>query len=54
VRHWRAEITSDGRTVQVPYDVLTDQYGRPVDMPAPTGNPAPPSMIQVNTNLPAQ
>jgi len=54
VRHWRAETTSDGRTVQVPYDVLVDQYGRPVDMPAPTGNPAPPPMTPVNTNAPAQ
>ncbi len=42
VRHWRPETTSDGRTIQVPYDVLVDQYGRPVPMPAPTGNPAPP------------
>jgi hypothetical protein len=41
VRYWRTETTADGRTVQVPYDVLVDQYGRPVDMPAPTGNPAP-------------
>jgi hypothetical protein len=42
VRHWRTETTSDGRTIQVPYDVLVDKYGRPVNMPAPTGNPAPP------------
>jgi len=42
VRHWRTETTADGRTIQVPYDVLVDQYGRPVPMPAPTGNPAPP------------
>lgn len=42
VRHWRTETTSDGRTIQVPYDVLVDKYGRPVPMPAPTGNPAPP------------
>jgi hypothetical protein len=42
VRYWRTETTSDGRTVQVPYDILVDQYGRPVRMPAPTGNPAPP------------
>lgn len=51
VRHWRTETTSDGRTIQVPYDVLVDKYGRPVHMPAPTGNPAPPP---VNTNTPAQ
>lgn len=42
VRHWRNETTSDGRVIQVPYDVLVDKYGRPVNMPAPTGNPAPP------------
>jgi hypothetical protein len=42
VRYWRAETTSDGRTIQVPYDILVDQYGRPSHMPAPTGNPAPP------------
>lgn len=54
VRHWRTETTSDGRTIQVPYDVLTDQYGRPVNMPAPTGNPPPPPMAPANTNAPAQ
>jgi len=48
VRYWRTETTSDGRTIQVPYDVLVDQYGRPAHMPAPTGNPAPPPM----TNAP--
>ena len=42
VRHWRTETTADGRTIQVPYDVLVDQYGRPVSMPAQTGNPPPP------------
>src|SRR5271154_2499457 len=51
VRYWRTETTSDGRTVQVPYDLLVDQYGRPVKMPAPTGNPAPPPfVIQASTN----
>ena len=50
VRHWRTETTSDGRTIQVPYDVLVDKYGRPVNMPAPTGNPAPPPV----TPLPPQ
>ena len=49
VRYWRTETTSDGRTIQVPYDILVDQYGRPAHMPAPTGNPAPPPM----TNAPA-
>ena len=43
VRHWRTETTSDGRTIQVPYDVLVDKDGRPVDMPAPTGNQPPPT-----------
>jgi hypothetical protein len=43
VRYWRTERTPDGRTVQVPYDVMVDQYGRPVKMPAPTGNPKPPA-----------
>jgi len=42
VRYWRAETTADGRTIQVPYDILVDQYGRPAHMPAPTGNSAPP------------
>jgi len=42
VRYWRTETTADGRTIQVPYDILVDQYGRPVKMPAPTGNPKPP------------
>ena len=50
VRHWRTETTSDGRTIQVPYDVLVDKYDRPVKMPAPTGNPAPPPMTPTNTN----
>jgi hypothetical protein len=43
VRYWRTEVTSDGRTIQVPYDILVDQYGRPVKMPAPTGNFRPPA-----------
>ena len=42
VRYWRTETTADGRTIQVPYDIMVDQYGRPAKMPAPTGNPAPP------------
>jgi hypothetical protein len=41
VRYWRTETTADGRTIQVPYDVLVDQNGRPVKMPPPTGNPRP-------------
>lgn len=43
VRKWRTETTSDGRTVQVPYDILVDKYGRPAPMPAPTGNSRPPA-----------
>ena len=51
VRYWKTETTADGRTIQVPYDVLVDQYGRPVKMPAPTGNPAPPPVApMVSTN----
>jgi hypothetical protein len=38
VRHWKTETTADGRVIQVPVDILVDKYGRPVDMPAPTGN----------------
>ncbi|HXF10078.1 MAG TPA: hypothetical protein VN625_04780 [Desulfuromonadaceae bacterium] len=52
VRQWRTETTPDGRNVQIPYDVLVDQYGRPVAMPAPTGNPKPPR--QPLTNAPVQ
>jgi hypothetical protein len=51
VRYWKTETTPDGRTIQVPYDILVDQYGRPANMPAPTGNPAPPP---VATNAPAK
>jgi hypothetical protein len=47
VRYWKTETTADGRTIQVPYDVLVDQYGRPAMMPAPTGNPAPPAVKPV-------
>ncbi len=38
---WKTETTADGRTIQVPHDILVDQYGRPAAMPAPTGNSAP-------------
>ncbi len=48
VRYWRTEVTSDGRTIQVPYDILVDQYGRPVKMPAPTGNFRPPKPALTN------
>ncbi len=49
VRYWRTETTPDGRTIQVPYDILVDQYGRPAAMPAPTGNPAPPPVAPATT-----
>jgi len=42
VRQWRTETTADGRTIQVPYDIMVDRYGRPVPPLAPTGNPPPP------------
>jgi hypothetical protein len=51
VRTWKAETTTDGRTIQVPYDTLVDQYGRPVNMPAPTGNSSPPTL---DSNTPAR
>jgi hypothetical protein len=55
VRYWKTETTADGRTIQVPYDILVDQYGRPVKMPAPTGNPAPPPVVPMaSTNVPAK
>ena len=30
VRRWRTETTPDGRTIQVPEQVVVDQYGRPL------------------------
>lgn len=30
VRRWRTEVTADGRTIQVPEDILVDAQGRPV------------------------
>lgn len=35
VRRWHTEITPDGRTIQVPEDVLVDAYGRPVNRQSP-------------------
>ncbi len=32
VRRWRTETTTDGRTIQVPEDILVDAYGRPVGL----------------------
>ena len=43
LRVWKTQTTPDGRTIQVPQDILVDQYGRPAVMPAPSGNSAPPS-----------
>jgi hypothetical protein len=53
VRQWRYETTADGRTIQVPYDILVDKDGRPVNMPAPTGNAAPPK-APVEANPPVK
>lgn len=33
VRRWRTETTPDGRTIQVPEDILVDGNGRPVGVP---------------------
>jgi hypothetical protein len=33
VRRWRTETTADGRTIQVPEDIVVDQYGRPLNPP---------------------
>ena len=35
VTRWRTETTADGRVIQVPYTVMVDKFGRPVNMPAP-------------------
>ena len=32
VRRWRTETTADGRTIQVPEDILVDASGRPVGL----------------------
>ena len=42
VRRWRTETTADGRVIQVPEDIVVDQYGRPVNAP-PVTNQAPPT-----------
>ncbi len=33
VRRWHPETTADGRTIQVPEDILVDANGRPVNAP---------------------
>ncbi|MBA4148609.1 MAG: flagellar motor protein MotB [Verrucomicrobia bacterium] len=30
VRHWRTEVTADGRNIQVPENYIVDNLGRPV------------------------
>ena len=30
VRRWRTEVTADGRTLQVPEDLVVDAQGRPI------------------------
>jgi hypothetical protein len=43
VRRWRTETTADGRTIQVPEDILVDAKGRPVGpVSAPPAPPPPP------------
>ena len=37
VRQWHQEITSDGRTIQVPVDIEVDAYGRPIKAPKAVG-----------------
>lgn len=33
VRRWRTETTADGRTIQIPEDIVVDQNGRPIHPP---------------------
>jgi hypothetical protein len=40
VRRWHVEITPDGRTINVPEDILVDANGRPVN-PRPAAVPPP-------------
>jgi hypothetical protein len=46
VRRWRTETTADGRTIQVPEDIVVDEQGRPVKAPAPAKTSAPPAAKQ--------
>lgn len=48
VRRWHTETTPDGRTIQVPEDILVDAYGRPVN---PQPAPQRPSSPQPTTNF---
>ena len=54
VRRWHTETTADGRTIQVPEDILVDSLGRPVAMapvkyvapaPAPVATPVAPAPV---------
>lgn len=51
VRIWHTETTADGRTIQVPEDILVDSLGRPVTMPrrqpAPVAPPPAPAVAPV-------
>ncbi|MEI8063007.1 MAG: hypothetical protein WCH84_02980, partial [Verrucomicrobiota bacterium] len=49
VRRWHTEITPDGRTIQVPEDILVDANGRPVN-PQPVNQPPPPANSLPATN----
>jgi hypothetical protein len=42
VRRWRTETTADGRTIQVPEDIVVDQHGRPINAPPPVNATPPP------------
>ena len=48
VRRWHTETTADGRTVQVPQDILVDSYGRPVCPPAPNAQTSQPLVSPKN------
>ena len=50
VRQWTTETTADGRTIQVPHDILVDSMGRPVAMPAPTYGTSPAIVSGTPTN----
>ena len=47
IRRWRTETTADGRTIQVPEDILVDANGRPVGpvTPAPVVAPVDPALL---------
>jgi hypothetical protein len=50
VRHWHTETTADGRTVQVPEDILVDRYGRPVYSSSPNTQTSQPLASPRNQN----